>query len=162
MALDIEATSNTLFGNIKKHQINVTVNEESKTQKMPSEEVNNSAPHQEIKENEESFNSSKLNLAILPASSTNKPKWQSLDKVTVLLSSEQKEGLDKIAKKIMKYRSEATKGNQDKERITANTLMRVLIDAFLDREHLLPMEVITSEESARKWIENLFVPHSGS
>lgn len=89
-----------------------------------------------------------------------KPKWQSLDKVTVLLSTEQKEGLDKIAKKIMKYRSDATKGSQEKERVTANTLMRVLVDAFLERESQLEMEVIIDEEAARKWIEKLFLSNS--
>ena len=80
--------------------------------------------------------------------------------MTVLLSTEQKEGLDKIAKKVMKYRSDATKGSQEKERITANTLMRVLIDAFLERENQLPIEVITNEETARKWVEKLFLPNS--
>lgn len=92
--------------------------------------------------------------------STSKPKWQSLDKVTVLLSAEQKEGLDRVAKRIMKFRSDATKGSQDKERITANTLMRVLIDVFLEKENQLPMEVITNEETARKWVEKLFLPNS--
>lgn len=62
-----------------------------------------------------------------------KPRYQQLDKVTVLMTAEQKKGLDSVAKRIMKNRATATKGNADKERITANTLMRALIDNFLAR-----------------------------
>ncbi len=83
-------------------------------------------------------------------------KWQTLDKVTVLLTTEQKEGLDRVAKKLMKYRSKDLKGNESKERITANTLMRALIENFLDMEEAMQLEVLSSEDDVHKWVSNAF------
>jgi hypothetical protein len=122
---------------------------------QPKIEINEVSTVQEIVEHPSDVSSeSSINVPL------NKPKWQTLEKVSVLLSAEQKEGLDKIAKRIMRSRSEATKGNQDKERITANTLMRVLIDAFLEREKDLPMKIITNEDEARLWVDQLFKQNS--
>jgi hypothetical protein len=83
------------------------------------------------------------------------PKWQTLDKVMVLLTTEQKEGLDRIAKRIMKFRSKEIKG-QEKERITANTLIRALVDNFLKHEESVQLEVVTSEDDVKEWVRKLF------
>ena len=79
------------------------------------------------------------------------PKWQSLDKVTVLLTTEQKEGLDRVAKKLMKYRSRDLKGDENKERITANVLIRALVENFLSKEESIPMEVLSTEKDVLAW-----------
>jgi hypothetical protein len=56
----------------------------------------------------------------------------------------------------MKFRSRNLKGNDSKERITANTLMRALIDIFLEKENHLSMEILVDEDDVRKWITKLF------
>lgn len=83
-------------------------------------------------------------------------RWKELDKVTVLLETEQKEALDRISKSIMKYRSNALKGNDNKERITTNTLIRALIDNFIQIADKIEMDIISSEEEAREWVGKAF------
>ena len=84
------------------------------------------------------------------------PKWQTLDKVTVLLTTEQKEGLDRVARKLMKYRSNELKGRDDKERITANTLIRGLVEVFLQSERSIQLETLSSEDDVCEWIAKNF------
>jgi putative protein kinase ArgK-like GTPase of G3E family len=161
MALDIEATEVSLFGNIKreaeklKKDITLSLQQEEKS----ILEINN-LTNVNASQTSSELETNRKQILTESESSSHKPKWQNLDKVTVLLSTEQKEGLDRLAKKIMKYRSSITKGNLDKERITANTLIRVLVDVFLERENQLEMEVIADEEAVCKWIEKLFILNS--
>ena len=54
---------------------------------------------------------------------------KSLDKITLPMNTDQKEKLDVLAKRLMKFRKAA-----GKERITANTLIRSLISVFLENE----------------------------
>jgi hypothetical protein len=89
----------------------------------------------------------------LPEKEEQIPKWQSFDKVTTLLTPEQKAGLDAVARSLMKYRSSRTKG-KDKERITSNTLIRALIDAFLEKKDSYQLEVLITEEEVKKWIKS--------
>lgn len=86
----------------------------------------------------------------------NNPKWLSLDKVTVLLTTDQKDGLDRVAKKIMKRRSKQLKVSDNKERITTNTLIRALVNHFLEIEESFESEVLLSEQDVQKWIKNAF------
>ncbi len=134
MAIDAKETKNSLFGGLKKEPIKPEQPEEleNKQEKKVYQDVK-AIDHE-------------------PAL----PKWQSLDKVTALLTPEQKEGLDRIAKKIMKHRSRDLKGNDSKERITANTLIRALIENFIYVEESLKMEVLSSEEDVHLWIRKVF------
>ena len=84
-----------------------------------------------------------------------KAKWQDFEKVTALLSYEQKEQLDKIAKQAMKYRSKLP-ATKERERITTNTVLRALIESFLERAQDLDEEVINDERDAKEWIAKLF------
>jgi len=136
MAIDSQETKNSLFGGLKKDPI---INQ-------PEHQATPEKINKEIISIEEKSNDSEQSL----------PKWQSLDKVTALLTTEQKEGLDRVAKKIMKYRSRNLKGNESKERITANTLIRGLIENFLALEDSLQMEILSSEEDVYKWIKIIF------
>ncbi|HEY4830951.1 MAG TPA: hypothetical protein VIH61_00085 [Waddliaceae bacterium] len=83
-------------------------------------------------------------------------KYQNYDKVTALLTPEQKLGLDRVVKRIMKHRASALKGSADKERITANTLLRALIEHFLKSEPGKQMDVLACEEDVYKWITKLY------
>jgi Zn-dependent oligopeptidase len=125
MALDKEA-GNTLFGNIKKS--------------AAKEEAVDISP--ESKE-------------VVSAEIQSKAKWHEFDKVTALLTTEQKEGLDRVARKLMKHRSKFLKNKSDSERITANTIIRALIDNFLKFEDSMVIDVFSSEEEVRSWIANL-------
>lgn len=141
MAIDANETRNTLFGGLKKSS------HPQKKENAVAEETKNSA----VEEKEYVSTETK---AINRESTT--PKWLNLDKVTVLLTTKQKEGLDRVAKKIMKYRSRDLKGNDSKERITANTLIRSLIENFLLLENDLQMEILSSEEDVHEWIKRIF------
>lgn len=137
MALD-PGTKNSLFGNLKKDSVleknekicdvitplSSTVNDEKLSKKLDNE------IDQKLEQ----------------------PKWQTLDKVTVLLTTDQKSGLDKVAKKLMKYRSNTLRGNDEKERITANTLIRALIENFLSLESKMELETLSSEADVHRWI----------
>lgn len=90
------------------------------------------------------------------AISLSAPKWVTLEKVNVLLAPEQKERLDKIVKKLMKFRSKDLKGRDDKERITTNTLIRALIANFLDNADSLNLETLSSEDDVYKWVGKCF------
>lgn len=80
------------------------------------------------------------------------PKWQQLEKVTVLLTEEQKAGLDRLAKKIMRYRSPNKQKNSNRERITTNTLLRALVDNFLSHSEQMEMQVMETEKDVLDWI----------
>lgn len=132
-ALDTEEASNSLFGNIKKHA-------------KLAPEIQDNPNKIAIPEKESTLTSDEISLA----------KWQNFDKVTVLLTSEQKDGLDKIAKSIMKYRVKSGTSTADRERITANTIVRALIDNLLENKSRLTQEIINNEKEVHKWLSQIF------
>lgn len=83
-------------------------------------------------------------------------KWKSLDKVTVLLTQKQKEGLDAIAKKLMKHRSKNADKAENRERITANMLIRGLIDNLLEREEDLILDSLNFEHDVKLWLSKTY------
>lgn len=146
MAIDTSETKNSLFGGIKK-----TAKQSSAAEHLVFQIEENQEDTVEIKtptKQEESVHTQVTGAA--------QPKWQTFDKVTALLTSEQKEGLDRIAKKMMKFRSKALKGESEKERITANTIIRALINNFLQLEESVQMEILTSENDVNEWIKKIF------
>lgn len=150
MAIDTSETRNSLFGSVKKAAKSVSSAEESTLSKEDSQESSLEAKKTNKHERPEEQAKNAPGVE-------NQPKWQTFDKVTTLLTSEQKEGLDRVAKKIMKFRSKQLKGNDNKERITTNTLIRVLIDIFLQREQKHDFqEVVSSEDDVREWVRKLF------
>jgi len=142
MAINPQDTKNSLFGGLKKEPKAEAIIIQPESEQIEDtiaikEESANVTP-QEVKEN-------------IPEPAL--PKWASLDKVTVLLTTEQKEGLDRVAKKIMKYRSRDLKGIDAKERITANMLIRALVENFLSKEERFPTEILSSEEDVYEWVK---------
>lgn len=130
MALDKQETSNSLFGNIKKA-----------TKQPPKEVIPASLGGLEVK--------SEL---VAP---TNE-EWEFIERITLPLSVEQKEGVDRIAKNIMRNRSKSPFNKEKRERITANTIIRVLIDNLLEKEELLAGAAVNTEEEARLWVKRVF------
>lgn len=132
MAIDKEQTRDNLFGNIKKEK-QVILERPSITPSLVIDQPADLADGKTL------------------------AKWQTLDRVTVFLSQQQKEELDRIAKKIMKYRAKAGFGKKERERITANTLIRALVDALFEKEkNNAEIPVIDKEEDAKAWILKLF------
>lgn len=82
-------------------------------------------------------------------------KWQTMEKVTVLLYPDQKECFDRLAKNIMRYRRD-TPATQYRERITTNTVIRAVVQNFLEREEFLTEEVLETEEDVVRWVGTLF------
>lgn len=152
-AIDTGKTKNSLFGNLKKA---AQENQPKDTTHVPT--VHGEDP-QHIPEQLESTTQNQEPI-VDQTTPTTTPKWQRLDKVTVLLSEEQKSGLDAVAKKLMRHRANALKGIEEKERITTNTLIRALIDNFLENEPEL--KVLTSEEDVCAWVETVFRDNSRS
>jgi len=134
MAIDPNETKNSLFGGLKKAEPTPEIEPEKIKQPEPIQQTVEEPKQQEEKAEQ---------------------KWQSFDKVTALLTTEQKEGLDRVAKKIMKYRSRDLKGHESKERITANTLIRALIDIFLEKEADSDMKILADEEAVKEWVKSL-------
>lgn len=155
MAIDIDESKNTLFGNIKKSDTSTSFPANS-TQKTSIVEEN-IARRDTIEQTKESPDiPSRASQQLQEFSAHSKAKWHSFDKVTALLTTEQKEGLDRVARKIMKFRAIELKGKDDKERITANTLIRALIENFLRTEESLKMEVLSSEDDIHEWVRGIF------
>jgi hypothetical protein len=77
------------------------------------------------------------------------PKWENMEQHTVFLAPGQKDWLDTMAKKIMRARKGS--GKSDRERITANTLLRcILACAIEDLQDQFP--VIQNEEELMAWL----------
>jgi hypothetical protein len=144
MALDTGKAKDSLFGNIKKAK---------EEQSVPHEMKSETVIHQENKA--VLFSETEKKLQNEESGSETLAKWQQFDKVTALLTGSQKEGLDRIAKKLMKFRSKQLKGNEEKERITANTLIRALIENFLRFEDSLELEVLVSEDDVCNWLSRI-------
>lgn len=90
---------------------------------------------------------------IKPEENVNQPaKWTKLNKVNVLLSHRQKDLLDAIAKKTMRSRE----SGGEKERITANTILRCLIDVLESKTENLNLRNVRSEEELRNRILSQF------
>jgi len=82
-----------------------------------------------------------------------KPKWKELEKVNVLMSDDQKDFLDDMSRRIMRSRS---KGNKEgRERITSNTILRVLIDLLKDERKAFDYQDIENESSLKKRVTSL-------
>jgi hypothetical protein len=70
---------------------------------------------------------------------SNIAKWKSLSKVNVLLETRQKDFLDDFAKKIMRNRKCGG------ERITANTILRCLVDVLESKSERVSLSEIGEE-----------------
>lgn len=84
------------------------------------------------------------------------PKWKRLEKVTVLLTNEQRDAIEDIARQVMRFRSKESQPTSDRERITANTVVRALLDGFICKAPALEMESISNEEDLKRWVGRLF------
>lgn len=128
-AIDREETKNRLFGALKQPKPNASSPEPKKRPKasLPEDEAGPELP-----------------------------KWRTLDKVTVLLTSEQRDGMEDIARKLMRFRSKQDKVGEERERITANTVFRALVENFLDRVDGISLETIQNEEGLKSWLSRLF------
>lgn len=131
MAIDKDKAKDNLFGNLKKPAKQEPPAHQAVIE-LPCEPEQVTAP--------------------MPASIA---KFMTFDKVTALLPAEQKEQLDRIARRMMKQRTHAAKkGNS--ERITTNTVLRALISNFLECEDLFDHDVLYTESDVQAWIKKMF------
>lgn len=132
--IDKDAAADSLFGHIKQAR----------------EPEKNKAPHKppEIKE----LSNEEIKQSPIESSS----QWLIHERQTIILTIRQKEELDRLAKQIMRSRPRHTfQKVTQRERITANTLIRALIDIFLEKgEFPLPPE-INNEEETKSWLKTL-------
>jgi hypothetical protein len=84
------------------------------------------------------------------------PKWKTLEKVTVLLTSEQKDQMDELARKLMRFRHKEGGSFDDKERITANSVVRVILDNVIEKIDTLEIQKILTEDELKTWMSGLF------
>lgn len=81
-------------------------------------------------------------------------KYESFLPVTLRLKEENFMDLKHIENSIMRSRSK--NGNEDRERITSNSILRCLVTSFIDRIELLDFEEIDNEEILNQRIQRLF------
>ena len=82
----------------------------------------------------------------------NKCKYLQMQKVTVLMREDQKHFLDVFSKQIMKDRIPDTCS----ERITTNTVLRALIDAFIIKSKDEDFTNLHGEKEVLAYIKDLF------
>lgn len=89
------------------------------------------------------------------------PKWKTLEKVTVLLTNQQRDAVEDLARSIMRHRSHGGTKSDNSERITANTVVRALIDNLIETAPDLAMKQIHNEEELKAWLSQLFSTNHG-
>jgi hypothetical protein len=83
------------------------------------------------------------------------PKWKTLEKITVLLTNQQRDAIEDLARTIMRYRPQESTFKEDRERITANTVVRVLIDILIETVPSLKMQELRNEDELKSWLRQL-------
>lgn len=77
-----------------------------------------------------------------------------MERVTVVLTPQQKDGLDLLAKQLMRNRPRTTLNESiEKERITANTVMRALVDILLEKGEFTNLPILHNEEDVKAWLK---------
>lgn len=71
------------------------------------------------------------------------------ERVNLHLKPETKDKIDLIAKQLQRMKSDST------ERITANTVMRVALDAVLERFEMPQQGIVNSEEELQEFVKRL-------
>lgn len=150
MAINTEDTKNSLFGGLSK---------------AASREVKNSSTS--IKPN--TVSSGEFNLAtqeVICANSVVKstqgtvdpyiPKWQTFEKVTVLLTTDQRDAVEEFSRKIMRQRKSKLKDLDSPERITSNSIIRAILDNAIERIKNVETPALANEESLKIWMSALF------
>ena len=132
MVIDKQQAADTLFGNIKRQKT-------APVEHTPIPQSISIKSHIEHSAMDELY----------------KAKWERLDRVTVLFTASQKEGLDRLSKRIMKSRPKKSANEETRERITANTLMRALSDILLEAESFAQIPIINTEEDVKNWMRAL-------
>lgn len=155
MAIDIQETQNSLFGNIPKTARIEALNPEFEQQ--ADTPVEQEAEQEEAKSKAQAHQSysAETRPDERQESVPTGPKYSELDKATVLLYPDQKESLERWARRLMKHRSKAMKG-ESKERLTSNSFIRSLIDLALERESKLDLAFIHDENDLQAWLSQLF------
>lgn len=133
MALDKQKTSDSLFKNFNK-----------------AKNVSNVAVIDKPRERSQDDS-----IDPAPVENNLQPKWKTLEKVAVLLSVEQRDGIERIAKNIMRNRAKRSINSEKRERITANTIIRALIDTLLEKETLASGLAANAEEEVRDWLKRI-------
>lgn len=83
------------------------------------------------------------------------PKWKRLEKVTVLLTNEQRDAIEDLARQVMRFRSKGSSPSSERERITANTVVRAMLDTMMEKVSVLDMESISNEDDLKQWLQRL-------
>ena len=141
MVIDAEETKNSLFGGLK------TSTPKTEKKQLTSEVAK--------------LATCKVETAPIPPLPQDQapalPKWKTLEKVTVLLTNQQRDAIEDLARSIMRNRSQNSPSKDDRERITANTVVRALIDNLIDTVSGLKMKEIKNEDELKLWLQQLFI-----
>jgi hypothetical protein len=131
MAIDKEETKKSLFGGLKS-------NTTPEVPKIATSEVSEFVSYEHPKSQ-----TSEKTLSVLP-------KWKTLEKVTAMISTRQLDAIDQITRDAMRNRHKIPHTNR--ERITANTVLRALLDILADKLPLVEVPPLNNEESVKDWL----------
>ena len=87
---------------------------------------------------------------------TELPKWKTFEKITALITAQQRDAIEEFAKKIMRSRTSKKTAANKRERITANTVLRALLDIFIYKAHDLKIDTIDNEDELKTLFQQLF------
>lgn len=156
MAIDQQKAKNNLFGNFTKGKAK---EQEKNVSKKASQQVSNSLPSIVLQETDEDFDSSHSpQKVIIPKDSVlpQPGKIDDLERFFVRMTCDQRDALDNLSKRLMRFRPKPGQYQGERERITANCIMRALVDNFMKRYHLLDIEPIMTEKDLHEWVSQLF------
>ena len=137
MALDKQAASNSLFGNIKRKESGVSPS-------SPKAAV--LANHSPVIEKQENDDLSSFQAEL-----------DTLDRIVLPVTYQKKEELDRLAKQIMRNRSRhpLNHARKDKERITTTSLLRALVDIFLEKGGYNEVPGLYTEVEVKEWLKKI-------
>jgi hypothetical protein len=119
----------------------------------PTPEVSE-PPTQEVKESTTSELEEFGTSAVEEEETQELPKWKTLEKVTALITPKQRDALDRVAKGAMRNRYRIP--HKGRERITANTVLRALLEILADEIPTVEIPPLNNEDSVTDWIRLLF------
>jgi hypothetical protein len=156
MAIDQQEAKKSLFGNFQKLKKDV---QEKKVSNKASQQVSNLASSNEIEKIETPLPSVQVSEKATvsnPAPLAQSVKSDNLERFFVRMTCEQRDVMDSVSKKLMRFRPKPREHEGERERITANCILRALVENFMERYQALEMKAIMTERDLYEWVGQLF------
>lgn len=156
MAIDQQETKNALFGNFPKLKAE---EQEKKGSKKATQQLSNIPSLNEVEKAREALPSMQVPEKTIVTNSAplaQPVKADPFERFFVRMTCEQRDGMDSVARKLMRFRPKPDGDGSERERITANCILRTLVDHFMERYPSLEMRSIMTVEDLYEWVGQVF------